>query len=259
MADFNIITIDSNNIDDCGFFCVKDTKHPGYITKREWLQRRFKEGLKIKLIMTEKGKQAGFIEYIPGEYTWRVVHAPEYLVIHCIWVESKKYSIKGMASALLRACLEEAKTGGYKGLAVVSSDGTWMADKSVFLKNGFIRVDETPPHYQLLIHRLEPENVPSFPVNWEERLKRFKGLKLIYTHQCPYIGKTLTEFVQLANMHGLKLDLVEVHSASEARDIMPSPYGVICLVYNGRLLVDHPISKTRFKNILQKELNLHLI
>ena len=43
---------------------------------------------------------------------------------------------------------------------------------------------------------------------------------------------------------------------AEARERMPSPYGVISLVYQGRLLADHPISATRFKNILQKDLKL---
>jgi len=34
------------------------------------------------------------------------------------------------------------------------------------------------------------------------------------------------------------------------------PYGMINLVYKGQLLADHPISATRFRNILQKDLGL---
>jgi hypothetical protein len=47
--------------------------------------------MRIKLILTIDGKQAGFLEYIPGEYTWRVINAPGYLVIHCIWVNSNQF------------------------------------------------------------------------------------------------------------------------------------------------------------------------
>ena len=259
MSEFEIITIDANNIDEFGFFCVRNKQHPGYAPKHTWLQRRFQEGLRIKLLMTREGKQAGFLEYIPGEYTWRVVRAPGYLVIHCLWVESKKYPIKGMATALIRDCLEEAKSGGYEGLAVVSSDGTWMVGKAVFLKNGFIQLDEAPPHYQLCVHRLGVGAVPSFPDNWDERLSKFSGLQLLYTHQCPYIGKVIGAFSHIAEHHGIKLGLVELPHAEEAREIMPSPYGVICLIHNGHLLVDHPISETRFQNILQRELHLRMV
>ncbi|MEW5816190.1 MAG: hypothetical protein AB1798_12445 [Spirochaetota bacterium] len=69
MDDYNIITVDSGNVEDFGFFCVKNKKHPGYVAKLSWLQQRFDEGMRIKLILTAEGKQAGFLEYIPGEYT----------------------------------------------------------------------------------------------------------------------------------------------------------------------------------------------
>jgi hypothetical protein len=91
MADYNVITVDSGNVEELGFFCVKNKKHPGYIAKLSWLQQRFEEGMRIKLILTIDGKQAGFLEYIPGEYTWRVINAPGYLVIHCIWVNSNQF------------------------------------------------------------------------------------------------------------------------------------------------------------------------
>jgi len=44
-----------------------------------------------------------------------------------------------------------------------------------------------------------------------------------------------------------------LNSAREAQNA-PSYYGVFNLVWNGRLLSDHYVSKGRFKNILRKEL-----
>lgn len=256
MADFSIVAVDARNVDDLGFFCVKNKKHPGYIAKRAWLERRFAEGMRIKLVVTSQGEQAGFLEYIPGEHTWRVVRAPGFMVIHCLWVKSKAYPHKGMVTSLLNDCLQDAESTGKKGVAVVTSDGPWMAGQGVFLKHGFEQVDEAPPHFQLLVRGKGEGPVPSFPKDWDERLRRFKDLQLIYTNQCPYIGKAVAELPPVAAGHGVHLKLLELSDPAETRERMPSPYGVISLVYRGRLLADHPISATRFKNILQKELKL---
>jgi hypothetical protein len=256
MPDFSIATVNAENVEQLGFFCVKNKKHPGYVAKSSWLRQRFEEGMRIKLLLTEDGKQAGFLEYIPGEYTWRVVHAPDYLVIHCIWVSSKKFPFRGMASALLGESLKDAESGGKQGVAVVTSDGPWMVSRDVFIKNGFELVDEAQPHYQLLVRRTGTGPPPVFPRDLTERLSTSKGLRLFYTNQCPYVGKAVAELPAVAERHGIRLHLVELKEAAEARERMPSPYGVVSLLYEGRLLADHPISATRFRNILQKELGL---
>ena len=98
--------------------------------------------------------------------------------------------------------------------------------------------------------------LPSFPNDWEARLKKHRGLKLLYTNQCPYIGKAVEELPPVAQQHGVSLKLVKLKSAAVARQQLCSPYGMINLVYRGRLLADHPISATRFRNILQKDLGL---
>lgn len=256
MDNYNIITVDSGNVEELGFFCVKNKKHPGYVAKLSWLKRRFKEGMRIKLICTNEGRNAGFLEYIPGEHTWRAVNAPDYLVIHCIWVASNKFPYKGMASALLDNCVVDAVASGRRGVAVVTSDGPWMAGKEVFIKNGFEQVDEAQPYFQLLVKPIKKGAMPEFPRDWGKRLGQYDGLQLVYTNQCPYIGKAVEELPPVAERYGIRLGLVELKNAAEARKKMPCPYGVISLVYDGRLLTDHPISATRFKNILEKDLNL---
>ncbi len=258
MDDYKIITVDSNNVEEFGFFCINNKKHPGYVAKLAWLQRRFEEGMRIKLIQAANGKMAGFLEYIPGAYTWRVINALDYLVIHCIWVASNKFPYKGMTSLLLQDCLKDAKLSGKTGAAVVTSDGSWMADKRVFLKNGFVQVDKTAPHFQLLMRQVRKGPKPEFPKNWGERLNQSHGLQLIYSDQCPYIGKAVKELPPVAAHYGIKLQLVELKNAKEARNKMPTPYGTVALVHNGKILADHPISTTRFKNILQRDLKLQI-
>jgi hypothetical protein len=259
MSDFSVISVNTENVEELGFFCVNNRKHVGYIAKLSWLQHRLNEGLRIKLLITHEGKQAGFLEYIPGEYTWRVVHAPDYLVIHCIWINSRQFPYKGMASAVLQDCIQDAEACGKAGVAVVASDGPWMANKAIFIKNAFEQIDECSPHFQLLVKRTGTGPLPAFPQNWAERLSQFQDLQLIYSDQCPYIGKVVAELPPVAEQHGIQLQLLKLKDPAEARERMPSPYGVISLVYQGRLLADHPISATRFKNILQKESGLQPI
>ncbi len=45
---FEIIDVNPNNIDRTGFFCyMSKKKETGYKQKREWLEARFAEGLKL--------------------------------------------------------------------------------------------------------------------------------------------------------------------------------------------------------------------
>lgn len=251
-----VVNVNADNVEELGFFCVQNKKHPGYRAKHTWLTDRFREGLKIKMILTPERKPAGFIEYIPAEHTWRVVDAPGYLVVHCIWVNSRKSPAKGSASTLLSDALKDARSGGHCGLAVVTSDGPWMAGREVFLRNGFVQVDEAPPHYQLLVRKSGKAPDPVFPGDWDKRLAKIRGLRLLYSNQCPYVGKAVNELPPVAKKFGAKLVLEELKDARKARDRMPTPYGVVSLVFNGRMLADHPISATRFANILTRDLNL---
>jgi hypothetical protein len=207
-------------------------------------------------LITTDEKQAGFIEYVPGEHTWRIVETDNYMVIHCLWVNSKKFSIKGMASALINECVVEASGMGKDGIAVVTSDGSWMTGKAIFEKNGFEMVDQVSPHFQLMAKSFNSSSSPSFPKNWDKRLERLKGLQLLHTNQCPYIGKALAELPAVAEKYNIDLKLVAYNDSKKAREDMLSPYGMFNLVYDGRLLADHPISATRFRNILERELKL---
>lgn len=93
-----IVTVDSTNVAEQGFFCYKSKpKSGGYQKKLSWLKQRFAEGMRIKILYEEE-RSVGFIEYIPGEFAWRAVNAEGYVVIHCLWVvgrgKGKGYGIR---------------------------------------------------------------------------------------------------------------------------------------------------------------------
>jgi len=81
-----------------------------------------------------------------------------------------------------------------------------------------------------------------------------RGLHLIYSAQCPMLPKSVEDLADMCQDHGVELTITELTSAKEAQSA-PSYYGVFNLVWNGRLLSDHYVSKGRFKNLLRKEIS----
>ena len=74
----------------------------------------------------------------------------------------------------------------------------------------------------------------------------------MYCAQCPMLPKSANDLSEMATEHGLELKVTVLKSAREAQNA-PSYYGVFSLVWNGRLLSDHYVSKARFKNLLLQE------
>jgi len=209
--------------------------------------------MKIKQIYLEKGGKANsFIEYVPGENAWRAVDSKDYMFIHCIWTTPNKIKGKGYASLLVKECIKDAEKQGKNGVAVVTSDGPFMASKDLFLKNGFKTVDTAKPSYDLMIKTLKKGTLPKFK-DWEKQLAKYDGLNIVYSNQCPWVARFINEIGDIVKKNDLKLKITELKNAKEAQKA-PSPYSVFNLIYNGEILVDHYISTTRFKNILNKEI-----
>ena len=51
--------------------------------------------------------------------------------------------------------------------------------------------------------------------------------------------------------YGIKPNIIKLPNCRSAQD-SPNPYGIFSIIYNGQLVADHPVSKTRFKNIMKK-------
>ena len=240
-----------DNLSDCGIGCLTGSKHEGFEPKVRWLQKRFEEGLRFLLFRDEKGKPLAFLEYVPGEYAWRPVDAKGWLFVHCLWVYSRGQKVGGLGGRLIQACVGEARRAGVRGVAAMVSDGTWMAGKQVFLRNGFEEIGETD-RFQLVIHRLKEGGEPRFR-DISKNLEQYQGLNVVYSAQCPMLPKSVNDLSEMAAEHGLELKVTVLNNAREAQNA-PSYYGVFNLVWNGRLLSDHYVSKGRFRNLLRKEI-----
>jgi L-amino acid N-acyltransferase YncA len=250
MATLTFIEVTPKNISEEGLFCVRNPKNPGFQLKSEWLEKRRSEGLILKLLKAGH-ETVGFIEYVPGEFAWRPVAAKGYIFIHCLWIYPKKNLKKGYASRLIQHCLEESRKAGWAGVAVITSEGSWMAGKELFLKNGFTEIS-SKGRFDLLAIKFKEMADPTF-MDWESKAKKYQGLNLIYAHQCPLFIKSVEDITARAKGYELELKITELKTAKDAQN-SPSGYGVYSLIYNGKLVADHYISNTRFRNILNKEL-----
>jgi len=254
MPDIVIINIDKNNISEYPPKCFLNPKNEGYQIKLIWLKKRFSEGLKIKQLYLEKEKKCiGFIEYIPGEYAWRAIDAKGYMFIHCLWISPNNYKQKGYGSLLIKECIKDAKKEGKYGVAVVTSEGPFMAGKDLFLKNEFKSVAKVKPSFELMIKTLKKGPLPKLK-DWEKQLGKYKGLNVIYANQCPWVARSIKDLDEIAKKKGVKLKVTELKSAKQAQNA-PSIYSTFNLVYNGKLLIDHYISNKRFLNIINKNIS----
>jgi hypothetical protein len=252
-----IIDTNASNIMNYGICGYKDIKKAGYLEKITWLKARFAEGMKIKTLYSDKDGTQGMIEYLPGEYCWRPVEASGYMFIHCIFSGFKNiYKRKGYGSLLLNECFEDTKKGNMHGIAVVTRKGPFMAGKELFLKHGFDIVENAPPDFELLVKRFNRNvPVPKFRGNWEERLNQYgQGLTIIRADQCPYTVKNVKEIREAAeNIYGMKVNIITLMNHQEAQN-SPCAFGTFCIIHRGKVVAYHPISGTRFINIMKKEL-----
>ncbi len=254
MECIRIIDTNAANIHHHSLCGYKNSKNEGYRKKVEWLKERYTEGLRYKILYSDKDGDIGAIEYIPGEYAWRPVEATGYFLIHCIFILPREYKGKGYGSLLVEECLKDATMSGRDGVAVVTRKGTWMAGRDLFIKKGFEVADTMEPDFELLVKKLSPSApTPAFVKNdGRSKADYPKGLYMFPSSQCPYSDKAEKEIAETAKSdYAIDINIVKIGSCRDAAQ-SPCAFGTFCMVYNGEVIADHPVSKTRFKNIMNK-------
>jgi hypothetical protein len=258
MDKIKIIEITPDNIRQYGVCGYKNTRKEGYPEKISWIERNYLNGLRIKSILSEKDGIQGMIEYIAGEYCWRPVEATGYIFVHCLFVGFKNsYKHKGYASLLIEDCMKEAKEQNKNGVAVVTRKGSFMVGNEIFLKKGFKIVDTAPPDFDLLVTMFKKDAaLPKFRNGWNKKLAKYKnGLTIIRADQCPYTKKNVYEIIETSKkIFGITPVIVENKNHNEAQK-SPCAFGSFCIIYNGEILSYHPISNTRFTNIMNSILH----
>jgi GNAT superfamily N-acetyltransferase len=240
---YKIVDINEANTDKYDVLCLKSKKNTeGYRNKVKWVKERFKEGLRLKLLLVKERKgltSRGFIEYIPSEYTWRGINAKGYMAIHCIWVVGQNKG-HGYGTKLLEQCLSDAK--GMNGVAVVTSLRTWLPKRGLFVKHGFQKSDSMPPDFELYAKRFSDKApLPKFNPIPKDKLEKYaSGITLLKSDQCPYTSGTVRVVAEVAKQAKTPIRIEHIESCKEAQNSV-HPYGTFCILLNGKVLTYHPI------------------
>ncbi|MDG1730364.1 MAG: GNAT family N-acetyltransferase [Algibacter sp.] len=252
MSATKIINVTPDNAEEETFFCIKDIKKPGFKSKQQWFEKRYKEGLKLKILKNESNKMIGFIEYIPACDAWRPVDANNFMFIHCMAVYSKKDRNKGYGKLLINEAEKDAKAKKMAGVCTMTSQGSWIADKRIFKQNGFNEIDKRG-RFELFSKKWDAKAPNPKLFDWTAQQNKYQGWHIVYADQCPWHEKSVSNLLNVAMNFDIDLKITQINTAKEAKNA-PSGFGVFSLLHDGKLLEDHYLSATRFKNILKKEL-----
>ena len=225
----------------------------GVAAKKDWLAGQFAEGLVFRKADV-RGKV--FIEYAPGETSWRPIHAPGYLVIHCLWV-SGRFKDHGHGHELLESCIADA--AGKAGVAVVSKKTPFLTEPSFYARHGFECVDRTKSGYELLVYRTNGRTNasaadPTFCAPAKaETIGNRPGLVVQAALQCPFVPRVLEDLIAAGSARGLS---VEVDMLTTRADIehAGSPFGTFGIFLNGDLISHELASRGGFDKLLDKAL-----
>ena len=194
----------------------------------------------------------GFIEYIPGESVWRGIHAPGWMAIHCLLVDSKYHNLE-FGSKLLEECYNDAK--GMNGVVILTSHkGGWEPTNSLFLKHGFQKVDDFPP-FELYAKRfIGDAPLPKFnrsrKLSSEELGAKLLGIK---THQCPYVDHMTGILEDLAKEIKMELVIKDLKDSKSAQENSLHPYATFCVYFKGDFLTRMPYYKEDITKHIDKK------
>ena len=76
MDNIHIIDVTPDNLQEQTLFCVKNPKDPGFKQKKIWFNKRYEEGLRLKILRDDHEKPLAFIEYIPWEIAGGSLYKP---------------------------------------------------------------------------------------------------------------------------------------------------------------------------------------
>lgn len=244
---YKIVEVNVNNVDEVGMYCNQSKrKEEGYQRKLTWIKERFREGLEYRVLLVDEGKKnysyRGMIEFMPGTHCWRGINAPEYMVVHCIWVIGR-HKNQGYGSQLLQESINAAKEKNMSGVAGMTiKKGGWLPKKELYLKNGFEKVDELADNYELYTFKLDDlQSQPKFyPISSDAPQKYTQGFTILSSYQCPYMTGTINAIRTLAEEIGEPVTIQEIKSYKEAQQSGLHPYGVFHVIYNGKYLTHLP-------------------
>lgn len=227
------IHITAENIDREHICCAMSNKQS--IMKKEWMKRRFAEGL-VFYRSLERGKC--FIEYIPAENAWAPIEAPGYIYINCLWVSGSMKG-HGYSNELLDECIRDARSQGRRGLCILSSakkKKEFLADPRYLAHKGFMTADESVNDITLMYLPLgEGAEPPRFRPCAKSAHTQEEGFVLYYTDQCPFTYYWVPVVEAAAREHDIPLKVIHITDGKTAHSV-PAPVTTYALFKDGKFV-----------------------
>lgn len=239
----NFLRITKDNIDKEHICCAMSGKQS--LTKKEWLKKRFDEGL-VFYRSEERGKC--FIEYIPAEDAWIPIDADGYIYINCLWVAGSMKG-HGYSAELVNECIRDAEAQGKKGLCILSAEGRkreFLADPKYLAHMNFTVADTSDCGITLMYL---PLSDGATPPKFKECAKHphidKNGFVIFYTDQCPFTCYWVPRVEETAKEHGIPLKTVHITTKEDAQNA-PAPVTTYALFHNGKFVTQSIQSDKKF-------------
>ena len=239
------IRVTRDNLEKEHICCaISNNKDIQVSSKKKWLADRFEEGL-VFLKSVERGKC--FIEYIPAENAWNPIAADGYMYIDCLWV-SGSFKGHGYSNDLLRACMEDSREKGKKGLCILcaAKKKPFLADPKFLSHQGFRVCDEADNGIQLwYLPFSEDAEKPRFKECAKHPHATDGGYVLYYTNQCPFNAKYVPILEQTAREHQIPFRAIHIVSKEQAQNA-PTPITTYALFHDGAYLTNEQMNDAKF-------------
>ena len=247
------IHVTADNLEKEHICCaISNNKDIQVSSKKAWLADRFAEGL-VFLKSAERGKC--FIEYIPAEYAWNPIDAPDYMYIDCLWV-SGSFKGHGYSNDLLNACISDSKAKGKAGLCILSSakKKPFLADPKYLKHKGFELCDEADNGIQLYAQPFSKDApAPRFKECARHPKTEEAGYVLYYTSQCPFNAKYVPIVEETARQNGIPFHAIHITTREEAGNA-PTPVTTYALFHDGVYVTNEQMNAAKFLKLAAKQL-----
>ncbi|OAA89379.1 YoaP domain-containing protein [Clostridium coskatii] len=246
-----LVKVTEENIDEEHICCaISSNKDCQVVSKKEWLKKRFKEGL-VFLKGNVRGKC--FIEYVPSENAWCPIEAKGYMFIDCLWV-SGRFKGKGYSNELLNACISDSREKGKLGLVILSAKKKipYISDPKYLKYKKFQLADTSEPFYELFYFPFS-QNAPKpcFMKHIKVPSIKEQGFVLYYSNQCPFTAKYVPIIEKVASEKKIAFKSIRFESTKEAR-MSPAPFTTYSLFYNGEFVTNEILSDKTFEKMISK-------
>lgn len=246
------LNLNTDNIADEHICCAigKGKHQKGEQIKRDWLAQEFEHGLIFRKL-NERGKI--FIEIMPSEYALKPIVAPNFMVIHCLWVSGK---FKGHAhgKTLLNFAIDEAKKQNKDGICVLAGKGNYMTDSKFYKYFGFQKVDQTDNGIFELMSLAFNETATPPQIATPAKKSVLDGgqeITVFTTPQCPFVPTCLNDLKTVAAEMSLNVNVVNVKNHKEICET-PSPFGTYGVFLNEKFVTHEMLNEKGYKKIFDK-------